>query len=73
MAPAIGSILGGIASFVIRAGFKLLSAADDKVEPNWILIGLVALFAGFKWECALDKLQADAAAVTAKFSEGDHN
>ena len=56
VAPFIGVLLGGIASLVVNVGFYLASGSTKGV-PDWHVVGLVAIFAGFNWRWALDKFQ----------------
>jgi hypothetical protein len=66
-APFVGIILGAISSLIVNVSFKLASG-NGQGMPDWRMVGLVAAFAGFNWEWALEKFKigADAVAVRAR-------
>jgi len=63
VAPFVGVLLGALSSLAVKVGFKLASGGGG-TAPDWRAIGLVAAFAGFNWEWALEKFRAGAEVVT---------
>jgi hypothetical protein len=68
VAPFVGALLGGMTALLVKATFKLLEGSSLS-EPDWKVVGLMAAFAGFNWEWALEKLRYGAESVASRFSE----
>jgi hypothetical protein len=66
IAPPIGVILGGIAALVVNVGFQIADAGAHG-NADWKTVALVAAFAGFNWEWALEKFRIGADAVSSRF------
>jgi hypothetical protein len=64
IAPIVGLILGGIAALVVSVGFRIAHGSAD-----WQTVALVAAFAGFNWEWALEKFRIGADAVSSRLFE----
>ena len=67
VAPPIGTILGGLIYLLIKASVQAVS--KDIVNTDWPTISLLAAFAGFKWEWALEILEEAAKSVQARIKE----
>jgi asparagine N-glycosylation enzyme membrane subunit Stt3 len=65
IAPPIGVILGGIAALVVNVGFRIANAGAHG-NADWKTVALIAAFAGFNWEWALEKFRIGADAVSSR-------
>ncbi len=68
VAPFVGVLLGGMTALLVKATFKLLESSATS-EPDWKVVGLLAAFAGFNWEWALEKIRYGAESVASRFTE----
>ncbi len=66
VAPFIGGLLGTVSYLMVVVGFKLASVGAT-VKADTLAIGLIAAFAGYNWEWALEKFLVAADALAAKF------
>jgi len=58
VAPAIGLSLGGALWLTTSVGFKLFSKEHSGVDPDWMIVGVLAFFGGYNWEWALKTIEA---------------
>ena len=69
VAPFVGLLLGSVSSLLVKVGFRLLDGSSARPLPDWRVVGLVAVFAGFNWEWALEKFRLSAEAVVARVAK----
>src|SRR6266496_1293632 len=56
IAPFVGVILGAIATLLLRVGVRITNKSATAL-PDWETVAVVAAFAAFNWEWALDKFK----------------
>lgn len=66
--PLVGVLLGAISSLLVKVGFKLAGGGGQAL-PDWRAVGLIAAFAGFNWEWALEKFRAGADTAFSAFQK----
>ena len=68
IAPFVGVILGAIATLLLRVGVRLANKSATAV-PDWETVAVVAAFAAFNWEWALDKFKLGVDSAYSKLFE----
>jgi hypothetical protein len=66
VAPFVGVILGALSTLLIRVVVRLANKSATAM-PDWETVAVVAAFAAFNWEWALDKFKLGADAIYSKF------
>jgi hypothetical protein len=66
IAPFVGVILGAIATLLLRVGVRIANKTATAV-PDWETVALVAGFAAFNWEWALEKFKLGVDPIYSKF------
>jgi hypothetical protein len=66
IAPFVGVILGAIATLLLRVGVRLANKSATAV-PDWETAAIVAAFAAFNWEWALEKFKLGVDSIYSKF------
>jgi len=68
IAPFVGVILGAIATLLVRVGVRLANK-NASAGPDWEIEAVVAAFAAFNWEWALEKFKLGVDSIYSKFLE----
>jgi len=66
VAPFVGVILGAIAALLVRVGVRITNKSTTAV-PDWETVAIIAAFAAFNWEWALEKLKLGVDSIYSKF------
>jgi hypothetical protein len=66
--PFVGVILGAIATLLIRVGARVVSK-NTNAAPDWETVAVVAAFAAFNWQWALEKFELGVDSIYSKFLE----
>jgi len=66
IAPFVGVILGAIATLLIRVGVRLANKSGTAM-PDWETVAVIAAFAAFNWEWALEKFKLGADSIYSRF------
>jgi hypothetical protein len=68
VAPFIGMILAAIATLLVRVGFRVANKSAA-ATPDWEILAVVAAFAAFNWQWALEKFEVGVGSIYSKFVE----